>query len=497
MHRDLKPENVALDGYGQVIVLDWGLAKTIGDSDLQDEIIDVMSVDQSQVHRTVAGQVMGTPMYMAPEQAAGRVDEIDERTDVYGLGAILFAILTGDPPHAQTHRSLSSRSRVAELLTAIMNDPTPSARDVNPTVPPELSAVCAKALARKRYARYSSASDLAEDVQRWTVGESVSAWREPWSKRVQRWVKQHARLSQAVAAFTTVLLVASVTMGIVSHQNGLAEQDARFDAIRAEGRELEIRLKSRSLTLGKNVRFMATLPPIQGIIDARKDEQSTDEKSVWRERLAIIFRGLLIANPDYLSISFASVADAAQEIVRVERHSADGSFVRVLPETRLGEYEKRGDLEATLSLNPGDVYMVDSASLEHEGVSSEANGFTLLAATPIYDESSGEVFGIISIESNVEQILEYLLDSTAHAASNVYVTDGSGTVLMHHAHDRGLQTALAGRSIGSLIPALSQFFAADQVSDTVTDDAHYHAVKVRLESRRAATVIGLVLTFDD
>ncbi|MEO2015892.1 MAG: hypothetical protein ABGZ53_16145, partial [Fuerstiella sp.] len=83
------------------------------------------------------------------------------------------------------------------------------------------------------------------------------------------------------------------------------------------------------------------------------------------------------------------------------------------------------------------------------------------------------------------------------AASNVYVTDGSGTVLMHHAHDRGLQTALAGRSIGSLIPALSQFFAADQVSDTVTDDAHYHAVKVRLESRRAATVIGLVLTFDD
>ncbi len=312
---------------------------------------------------------------------------------------------------------------------------------------------------------------------------------------MQRWVKQHRLLSQAVAALTTVLLVASVTVGLVMHQNRLAEQDARFDAIRAEGRELEIRLKSRSLTLNKNVRFMATLPPVQGIIDARSEEQTTDEESVWRERLSTIFRGLLIAHPDYLSISFASVTDAAQEIVRVERHSAEGSFVRVVPETRLGEYEKRSNLEAVLSLKPGDVYMVDSSSVEQEGVTSEVAEFTLLAATPIYDETSGQVFGVVSIESNMEQILEYLLESTANAASNVYVTDGSGTVLMHHSHDRGLQTALAGRSISSLIPALSHFFVADQISDTMTDDVHFHAVKVRLESRRSSTVIGLVLTF--
>ena len=497
VHRDLKPENIALDGYGQVIVLDWGLAKTLGESDLQDEIIGDLSMDQSQTHKTVAGQVMGTPMYMAPEQAAGRIDEIDERTDVYGLGAILFEILTGDPPHARSHRSITSGSRVAELLTAIMNNPIPGARELNSEVSLELNAVCAKALARKRYARYSSASDLAEDVQRWTVGEPVSAWREPWSKRAQRWVGQHRLISQAAAALTTVLLVASVTVGIVMHQNRLAEQDARVDAIRAEGRELEIRLKSRSLTLGKNVRFMATLPPIQGIIDARGAQQTTDEESVWRERLETIFRGLLIANPDYLAISYASVSDSTQQIVRVERTSADGSFVRALPASRLGEDEKRSELQEVLNLKPGDVYMADSRSVATDGVAADEVGFTLLAATPIYDEMTGDAFGVVSVESNIEQVLEYLLESTANAASNVYVTDNSGVILMHHSRDRGLQTTLAGRQVGSLIPDLSEFFGPEQLADTMTDDAHFHAVRVRIDSRRAATVVGLVLTFAD
>jgi eukaryotic-like serine/threonine-protein kinase len=354
-----------------------------------------------------------------------------------------------------------------------------------------------KALARKRYARYSSASDLAEDVQRWTAGEPVSAWQEPWSKRAQRWVRQHRLISQAAAALTTVLLVASVTMGIVMHQNRLAEQDARFDAIRAEGRELEIRLKSRSLTLSKNVRFMATLPPIQGIIDARSEQKATDEEAVWRERLETILRGLLIANPDYLSISFASVSDSAREIVRVERNRADGSFVRALPESRLGQSENRSSLEQVMNLKPGDVYMVDSRSASRDDVTADVTGLTLLAATPIYDSMTGAVFGIVSIESNIEQILEYLLESTANAASHVYLTDGAGTVLMHHSHDRGLQTTLAGRPVVSLIPTVSDFFSADQVADTMTDDAHYHAVKVRLDAHQGAAAIGLILTFTD
>jgi len=325
---------------------------------------------------------------------------------------------------------------------------------------------------------------------------------------------EHRRLSQFAAAAGTVLLVATVTLAVVTQQNRLAEQDARFDAIQAEGRELEIRLKSRAQTLSKNVRFMANLPPIQGIIDARRegrpisdqtgdgdeedgDEEDGDEESVWRERLATIFRGLLIANPDYLAISFSSVADSAQEIVRVERHSVDGSFVRVVPDSRLGEFEKHDNLQTIMDMKPGDVLIVDSASVENEGVTTGVAGYTLLAGTPIYDEESGDVFGLVAIEMNLEQVLAYLLDSTANAASHVYITDGDGIVLMHHSPQRGTQTTLTGRPVATLAPKLDAFFSPTQIADTLTDGESIYAARARLESRRNATTIGLVLTLDE
>ena len=95
IHRDLKPENIILGSFGEVLVLDWGLAKLRG----QSESVDVAVGPEIRSDETSAGQVLGTPAYMAPEQAAGQIAEIDERTDIYGLGAILFEILAGRPPH--------------------------------------------------------------------------------------------------------------------------------------------------------------------------------------------------------------------------------------------------------------------------------------------------------------------------------------------------------------------------------------------------------------
>src|SRR5205823_10437886 len=93
------PENVVLGGFGEVIVLDWGLAKAVGQADDPDESPAVTLTDDARSEATRAGRQLGTPAYMAPEQAEGRIDLIDARTDVYGLGAILFEILTGRPPH--------------------------------------------------------------------------------------------------------------------------------------------------------------------------------------------------------------------------------------------------------------------------------------------------------------------------------------------------------------------------------------------------------------
>ncbi len=496
VHRDLKPENVALDGFGQVIVLDWGLAKLIGEADLLDDLPSDFGHSEERSDQTVAGQVMGTPMYMSPEQATGRIDEIDERTDVYGLGAILFAILTGYAPHELSHRSLSSQSKMGELLTAIVSHPTPRPSDLNPEVVPELDAICSRALAKKRYARYESASDLAEDVQRWMAGEPVSSYDAPWQKRAQRWVRNHHRLSQFIAGLTTMILVAAISMGYVAHQDRLAEQDARFDNLHAEARELEIRLGSHAAMLSNHVRFMAGLPPIQGIIDAGNGDRSTDDIDVWRERLQTIFRGLLTSNQDYLSVSYSSIGDDFRELVRVERQTSDGSLVQVLPESRLSTYERRAHVEAILDLNPGDVLLVESSSIEQEGVTSDAAHLKLLAVTPIYDEQTGDVFGIVGIEMNLERVLEYLMESTNTAAA-VYVTDASGRIVMHHTREHSHEHRYGGRPIAEVVPELKEFSTGSQPLNTSTDGSWFHAAHVRLDSRRDSPIMGLILTLEE
>jgi PAS domain S-box-containing protein len=160
IHRDLKGQNVLLGDFGEVVVLDWGLAKLVGRADAEagapSIVLDGTGRDSGY---TVQGQVLGTPAYMAPEQAAGRLDQIDRRTDVYGLGAILYEILTGAPPF--------TAATTAEVLRQVREeDPVPPRR-LCPDVPAVLEAVCLRSLAKEPGARYASANDLAQEVQHW------------------------------------------------------------------------------------------------------------------------------------------------------------------------------------------------------------------------------------------------------------------------------------------------------------------------------------------
>src|SRR5262249_22826022 len=151
--RDLKPENVAIDSFGRVIVIDWGLAKVLDETNMPEDLSEPAPGGDADSQHTAAGQVLGTPLYMAPEQAAGRADEIDERTDIYGLDAIFFAILTGVAPHERS-KTDSANSGARGLITAIAGRPTPLARESNPDADPVLDAICAKAMAKRPYARY-------------------------------------------------------------------------------------------------------------------------------------------------------------------------------------------------------------------------------------------------------------------------------------------------------------------------------------------------------
>jgi PAS domain S-box-containing protein len=169
IHRDLKGHNVILGGFGEVVVLDWGLAKLVGRSEGEKPapslVLDNAAADGSG--HTLQGQALGTPAYMAPEQAAGRLDLIDRRTDVYGLGAILYEILTGQPPF--TGRDTE------EVLRKVREEEAVPPRQTWPEVPPGLEAVCQRALSKDPAARYATATEVAQEIQGWQERERLKA----------------------------------------------------------------------------------------------------------------------------------------------------------------------------------------------------------------------------------------------------------------------------------------------------------------------------------
>ena len=150
IHRDLKGQNVVLGDFGEVVVLDWGLAKLVDRIEEPDDpSVVVDDVSSNDLGLTVQGQAMGTPAYMAPEQAAGRLDLIDRHTDIYGLGAILYEILTGRPPF--------SGADMHEVLRKVREDQPLLPREQWAEVPPALEGICMRALAKSPSDRFASA----------------------------------------------------------------------------------------------------------------------------------------------------------------------------------------------------------------------------------------------------------------------------------------------------------------------------------------------------
>jgi PAS domain S-box-containing protein len=175
IHRDLKGSNVIVGDYGEVVVLDWGLAKLVDRID-QDDPTPAVSIDHHEAGKadlTLHGETLGTPAYMAPEQAAGRLGLIDRRTDVYGLGAMLYHLLTGKPPF--------TGANVAEVLRKVESEEPVPPQELWADVPPTLQAASLRALAKQASARFASAGELAQEVEQWQEvqrQQAIAALRE-------------------------------------------------------------------------------------------------------------------------------------------------------------------------------------------------------------------------------------------------------------------------------------------------------------------------------
>ncbi len=210
VHRDIKPENIMLGPFGETLVLDWGLAKLVGQPDLSPDDRDRPEQEQSdptdEVELTHPDDWLGTPRFMSPEQAERDHERVGIASDIYSLGATLFLILTGRVPWTGSTRH--------EVLAQVLEGNVPSPRSIRSQVPRPLEAICLKAMARNRSNRYPNALALADDVRFWLAGEPVTAWTEPWTWRALRWIKNHrsAVIAASVASvvtlgFLTTLLV--------------------------------------------------------------------------------------------------------------------------------------------------------------------------------------------------------------------------------------------------------------------------------------------------
>lgn len=203
IHRDLKPANIMFGKFGETLVMDWGLAKPLGRDCDQSTLAPMARQLADRPDLTAADAVVGTAAYMPPEQARGKVDELGVAADVYSLGAVLYQILTGVPPYTGNSND--------DILEQVIAGPPREPARVCPAVPPALAAVCAKAMAREPADRYSTASELAENVEHWLDDEPVDSFTEPWRERMYRWARKHkSAVVSGAAALALVLLVTGV-----------------------------------------------------------------------------------------------------------------------------------------------------------------------------------------------------------------------------------------------------------------------------------------------
>lgn len=221
LHRDLKPANILLDAAGQPTVADFGLARRLEEN----------SADASALTQT--GAILGTPGYMPPEQAAGRRAEITVATDVYGLGAILYALLTGKAPFRG--------DSVIEVLHRVRSQPPELPRRLNPRVPRDLEVICLKCLEKSPSRRYSTAATLADDLDRFLAGEPIEARPVSRAARLAMWSRRNP-LPTFLGVLAGLALATTMTLAItLALTRGQARErlEAANRRLRIEQNELE------------------------------------------------------------------------------------------------------------------------------------------------------------------------------------------------------------------------------------------------------------------
>jgi serine/threonine protein kinase/tetratricopeptide (TPR) repeat protein len=367
LHRDLKPGNIMLGPYGETLVVDWGLAKASGSdiggmpsSDSKPGIEPLsregpirLSGQSGSRADTVAGSPIGTPAFASPEQVTGAMDRLGPATDIYGLGATLYALLTGRPPVVS--------GDLLEVIRRVRKGEIPQPTSIDATVPKPLEAICKKAMALEPEARYPSARALAEDVTRWLDDRPVSSYHEPVSVRAGRWIRRHQRvMSSAVAA----ILVGLIAVWIAYSRESRVNQKLRIEIVKNKISSLLDRFDGSEGTIDEvasQIEDLARLAPGEVAQERQSLEQHV---TTFIQKLIRQERALAPTDIDRIQRAMARAKDHAPKSVR---------------ELELTLQERLGKLNPVFALaNPFDglpaIFPLDAFRLSGPGLKVGASG---------------------------------------------------------------------------------------------------------------------------
>ncbi|HVS10327.1 MAG TPA: serine/threonine-protein kinase, partial [Planctomycetota bacterium] len=250
VHRDLKPANVMVGRFGEVYVMDWGLAKVVGREDHRDlrpradpqaSLSEVRTDRRDQAGSepdaqlyTMDGDIVGTPCYMSPEQARGEMDRFGPRADVYSAGAMLYHLLAARMPYVPPEGVIPPQA----VLALLIHGPPQALAEAGPDLPPELVAICEKAMAREPEGRYETMLAMAEDLRAFLEGRVVRAYETGAAAEFKKWVRRNRAVAASLAALLAVVVGGSI--GFAWQQGRLARRIAaqRLDAALARDEAL-------------------------------------------------------------------------------------------------------------------------------------------------------------------------------------------------------------------------------------------------------------------
>ena len=317
LHRDLKPANILVDAEGHPHVTDFGLAKRV----------------EGTAEMTLSGAILGTPAYMSPEQANARRGSITTATDVYGLGAVLYALLTGKAPFGG--------DSMIETLDAVRNRPPESPKKFNAHVPRDLETICLKCLEKDPRRRYGSAVELSTDLHNWLESRPITARRVAWTERAWLWCKRKPVVAALAAAVVLAIVGGTVTViAVQTRANRLLE-------------------KKNSDLLNSAVAIKASRDRVQGLL--RESEiRTSDQAFDWA--LGLAKDGRVAEGMLWMNLALANTPHDETERRRV--------LLTNLNRWRAGLYNLRERLDhkgrvVAFAFRPGDGRRIVTAS--HDG----------------------------------------------------------------------------------------------------------------------------------